>query len=199
MSLVHRDKIPWNGYHPRRLKTRETDLPGVLIVEPRVFRDERGWFMETFNDAAFAQYGLPTEFAQDNHSFSVRGVIRGLHYQLDPPQGKLVRCTRGSIFDVAVDIRRGSPTFGKWTGVELSTDNHLMLWVPAGFAHGFAALTDEADVLYKCTTRWNPQGERCIVWNDPGIGIEWPAVDPIVSTRDAAAPPLEQAEIFTPA
>jgi dTDP-4-dehydrorhamnose 3,5-epimerase len=185
-----------NGYHPRRLKIHETDLQGVVIIEPRVHGDERGWFMETFNTAAFAQHGLPTEFEQDNHSYSVRGVIRGLHYQLDPPQGKLVRCTRGRVFDVAVDIRRGSPTFGKWTGIELSADNHLMFWVPAGFAHGFAVLSDEADVLYKCTTRWNPQGERCIVWNDPAIGIEWDISTPIISPRDNAAPTLAAAETF---
>lgn len=167
----------------------------MRIIEPRVFQDDRGWFMETFNAARFAADGLPIEYAQDNHSSSRRGVVRGLHYQLDPPQGKLVRCTRGAIFDVAVDIRRGSPTFGKWTGLELSAENRLMLWVPIGFAHGFAAL-DDADVVYKCTTQWNPAGERTILWNDPAIGIDWPVSSPIVSTKDAAGTRLHEAEVF---
>jgi dTDP-4-dehydrorhamnose 3,5-epimerase len=183
-------------YHPRRLNIRPTELPEVRIIEPRVFSDERGWFMETFNAAQFADGGLPIEFEQDNHSSSRRGVVRGLHYQLDPPQGKLVRCTRGAIFDVAVDIRRNSPSFAKWTGLELSSENRLMLWIPAGFAHGFAALTDDAEVVYKCTTRWNPAGERTILWNDPEIGIAWPLSEPVVSTKDAAGTPLREAAVF---
>jgi dTDP-4-dehydrorhamnose 3,5-epimerase len=172
-------------YHPRRLNVRETGLPGVLVLEPRVFRDERGWFMETYNAEVFAKHGLPTEFAQDNHSSSKKNVIRGLHYQPDPPQGKLVRCVRGRIFDVAVDLDTR-----KWTGLELSEENRLMLWIPAGFAHGFSVLSDEADVVYKCTTLWNPKGERQIVYNDPALAIDWHVPTPIVSERDAAAPRL---------
>jgi dTDP-4-dehydrorhamnose 3,5-epimerase len=167
------------------LNVSETDLPGVLIIEPRVFGDDRGWFMETFNATVFAKHGLPTEFPQDNHSSSRKGVIRGLHYQLDPPQGKLVRCIRGTIFDVAVDIQTR-----KWTGVELSDENRLMLWIPAGYAHGFSVLSDEADVAYKCTSVWNPRGESSIVYNDPSLAIDWRVTDPIVSPKDAAAPRL---------
>lgn len=170
-------------YHPRRLKIRETELPGVLVIEPAVFADDRGWFMETFNAAKFAAHGIPTEFAQDNHSYSRKGVIRGLHYQPDPPQGKLVRCIRGTIFDVAVDL----PT-AQWFGLELSAENRLMLWIPPGFAHGFSVLSDEAEVAYKCTTLWNPKGERSIVYDDPAFGIDWRVAEPIVSPRDAAAP-----------
>ena len=172
-------------YHPRRLNVRETGLPGVLVIEPRVFRDDRGWFMETYNAAAFAERGLPTEFAQDNHSSSRKGVIRGLHYQLDPPQGKLVRCVRGTIFDVAVDLQSR-----KWAGVELSAENHRMLWIPPGFAHGFSVLSEEAEVVYKCTTLWNPAGERSVLWNDPALAIDWRVSTPIVSPKDAAAPTL---------
>lgn len=152
--------------------------------------------METFNAADFAGDDLPIDFAQDNHSSSRRGVVRGLHYQLDPPQGKLVRCSRGAIFDVAVDIRRNSAAFGRWTGLELSEENHLMLWIPEGFAHGFASLTDDAEVVYKCTTRWNPAGERTILWNDPQIGIDWRISDPIVSVKDADGVLLRDAEVF---
>ena len=183
-------------YHPRRLRVRQTDLEGVVVIEPAVFRDDRGWFMETFNAVKFAEHGLPTEFAQDNHSASRRGVIRGLHYQLDPPQGKLVRCVRGAIFDVAVDIRRSSPTFGRWTGVQLSAENRLMFWVPAGFAHGFATLTDEAETVYKCTTLWNPATDRTLLWNDPELAISWPVADAILSEKDAAGKPLRQADVF---
>lgn len=154
--------------------------------------------METFNAAAFTAEGLPAEFAQDNHSSSRRGVVRGLHYQLDPPQGKLVRCSRGAIFDVAVDIRRASPTFGRWTGLELSAENRLMLWIPAGFAHGFSALTDEAEVVYKCTALWNPAADRTILWNDPAIGIDWHVAHPIISAKDAAGVPLREADVFSP-
>ena len=185
-------------YHPRRLQIRETDLAGVLVIEPRLFQDERGWFMETFHERLFAERGLPTSFAQDNHSSSRRGVVRGLHYQLEPPQGKFVRCIRGAIFDAAVDIRRNSPSFGRWTGLELSAENKLALWIPEGFAHGFAALTDDAEVVYKCTTLWSPKSDRTILWNDPAIGIEWPVADPIVSAKDAAGIPLRDAEVFAP-
>ena len=171
------------------MKIEPTELSEVLLIEPDVFRDERGWFMETFSTRTFANE-LPAEFQQDNHSFSRKNVIRGLHYQLDPPQGKLVRCVRGTILDVAVDIRRDSPTFRKWVGRELSADNHRMLWIPAGFAHGFAVLSDEAEVVYKCTTLWNPKGEGAIAWNDPSIGIDWQVKDPIIGKRDAEALPL---------
>jgi len=187
-----------NVYHPRRLNVRETELPGVFEIEPRQFRDDRGWFMETFSARVFAQHGLPTEFAQDNHSSSRRGVIRGLHYQFDPPQGKLVRCVRGKIFDVAVDIRRGSPALGKWIARELSEENRRMLWIPAGFAHGFAALTDDADVVYKCTALWNAAGERTILWNDPALNIRWPVETPIISDKDAKGFPLGEGVAFAP-
>ena len=178
------------------MKTIPTPLPGVLIVEPRVFTDARGWFIETFNAATFESLGLPVSWAQDNHSYSTRGVVRGLHYQLHEPQGKLVRCIRGSIFDVAVDIRRNSPTFGQWTGAELSAENRRMLWVPPRFAHGFSVLSDDAEVIYKCTTLWHPPTDRTILWNDPAIGIEWGVTNPNVSDKDAAGLPLSEAEVF---
>ena len=177
------------------MKIVETSLPGVLILEPRVYGDARGWFMETFNAEAFREAGLPDTFAQDNHSFSVAGVVRGLHYQLHEPQGKLVRCTRGRIFDVAVDIRRGSPTFGRWFGTELSADNARMLWIPPRFAHGFSVLED-ADVIYKCTTLWHSRSDRSILWNDPAIGIEWGVTEASISAKDAAGKPLAEAELF---
>lgn len=174
----------------------ETSLPGVLILEPRVHGDERGWFMESFNAAAFRERGLPDEFVQDNHSYSRRGVVRGLHYQLVEPQGKLVRCTRGKILDVAVDIRRASSHFGKWDSVELSEENRRMLWVPPRFAHGFAVLSEEAEVLYKTTTRWDAASDRAILWNDPEIGIDWGVTDAQISPRDAGGQPLREAEVF---
>ena len=167
-----------------------------MILEPTVHGDDRGWFMETFNSAAFRAHGLPESFAQDNHSYSRRGVVRGLHYQLEQPQGKLVRCTRGAILDVAVDIRRGSPHFGKWTGAELTADNRHMLWVPPGFAHGFSVLSDEAEVLYKCTTLWHQPSDRSLLWNDPDLSIDWRVENPSVSPTDAAAKPLRDAELF---
>jgi dTDP-4-dehydrorhamnose 3,5-epimerase len=175
------------------LNFTETPLPGVILIEPQLFSDDRGFFMETFHAEAFADAGLPTSFMQDNHSRSRRGVLRGLHYQEPKPQGKLVRCTRGALFDVAVDVRRSSPTFAKWYGVELSESNRLMLWVPPGFAHGFCALTDEADLVYKCTSLYRSEYDRVIIWNDPAIGIEWPLRDPILSPKDAAAPRLAEA------
>lgn len=168
----------------------------MLIIEPRVLGDDRGWFMETFNAAAFRERGLPDEFAQDNHSYSRRGVVRGLHYQLVEPQGKLVRCTRGTILDVAVDIRRASPHFGKWVSVELSAENHRMLWVPPRFAHGFAVLSEDAEVLYKCTTLWHAASDRSLLWDDPELGIEWDVADAQVSAKDAAGQPLREAEVF---
>ena len=174
----------------------ETDLPGVLILEPRVFQDERGWFMETFHAEKFAEAGLPETFAQDNHSYSTRGVIRGLHYQLEQPQGKLVRCTRGAILDVAVDIRRTSDHFGKWTGVELTAENRRILWIPPRFAHGFSVLSDDAEVLYKCTTPWHPASDRTILWNDPDLAIDWQVASASLSPKDTAGKPFRDAELF---
>jgi dTDP-4-dehydrorhamnose 3,5-epimerase len=168
----------------------------VLILEPTVFGDDRGWFMETFNVERFREHGLPDAFAQDNHSYSRRGVVRGLHYQLVEPQGKLVRCTRGAIVDVAVDIRRSSPQFGQWTGVELTAENRRMLWIPPRFAHGFAVLSEDAEVLYKCTTPWHAASDRSILWNDPQIGIEWGVENASLSAKDAAGTPLGDAELF---
>ena len=161
-----------------------------------MFSDERGWFMETFNAATFARHDLPREFAQDNHSYSRGGVVRGLHYQLEQPQGKLVRCTRGAILDVAVDIRRSSPHFREWTGVELSAENRRMLWIPPRFAHGFSVLSDEAEVLYKCTTVWDAASDRSLLFNDPELGIDWRIANPQLSPKDAAGKRLAEAELF---
>jgi len=178
-----------------------TALAGVLVLEPRVFGDARGFFMESYNRRSFAQAtGLDIDFVQDNHSRSRKGVLRGLHYQLRQPQGKLVRVTHGAVFDVAVDIRRGSSTFGRWVGIELSADNHRQLWVPPGLAHGFVVLSDSADFLYKTTDFYAPEHERSIAWNDPAIGIDWPLAahgitTPLLSAKDQAAQPLFQAEL----
>jgi dTDP-4-dehydrorhamnose 3,5-epimerase len=176
----------------------ETTLPGVLIIEPRVFGDARGFFLESWNRQNFADAGLDLDFVQDNHSRSARGVLRGLHYQLENPQGKLVRVTQGAVFDVAVDIRRSSPHFGKWVGVELSAKNHRMLWIPPGFAHGFLVLSETADFLYKCTTLYHPPSDRGIRWDDPDIGIAWPDVGlaPLLSANDTVATQLAAAEVF---
>lgn len=180
------------------MKIIPTDLPEVLILEPRVFGDERGFFMESYNRRAFNDaVGYEVDFVQDNHSRSSRGVLRGLHYQIPPhAQGKLVRVTFGRVFDVAVDIRRGSPRFGKWTGVELSAEVKRQLWIPPGFAHGFLVLSDLADFFYKTTTYYAPAAERAIHWNDPQLAIEWPiaAVTPRLSAKDAAAPLLSDTE-----
>ena len=174
----------------------ETALPGVLIVEPRVFGDDRGFFMEVYHAERFAEGGIGDPFVQDNHSRSTRGVLRGLHYQQPNPQGKLVRAVNGTIFDVAVDIRRGSPSFGRWVGVELSAENKRQLWVPAGFAHGFCVTSESADVVYKCTALYEPANDRGIRWNDPEIGIAWPPVESLISTKDTAAPMLRDAAIL---
>lgn len=175
-----------------------TALPEVLIIEPKVFGDARGFFFESYNERAFAQAtGLTLNFVQDNHSRSAQGVLRGLHYQIRQPQGKLLRVVRGSVFDVAVDVRKSSPTFGRWVGVELSEENHRQLWVPPGFAHGFLVTSASADVLYKTTDYYAPEHERCIAWNDPAIGISWPlAGAPQLSAKDRAGLPLAQAEVF---
>ena len=169
-----------------------TPLPGVLTIEPRGHRDERGFFLEVFHAAKFADQGLDLVFVQDNHSQSSRGTLRGLHTQLARPQGKLVRCTEGEIFDVAVDIRRGSPTFGRWHGETLSAGNLRQLWVPPDFAHGFCVLSERAQVEYKCTTLYDPASDLAIAWNDPQIGIAWPITTPRLSAKDAAAPRLAE-------
>ncbi len=175
-----------------------TAIADVLILEPKVFGDARGFFLESYNRRVLADVaGITAEFVQDNHSRSVRGVLRGLHYQIDHPQGKLVRASRGAVFDVAVDIRRSSATFGRALGVELSDENQRMLWIPPGFAHGFLVLTDTVDFFYKTTDFYSPRDERCILWNDPELGIAWPLEgDPVLSAKDAKGLPLRQAEVF---
>jgi dTDP-4-dehydrorhamnose 3,5-epimerase len=180
------------------VKVTPTSIPEVLIIEPRVFGDARGFFLESFNQANFNQAtGQDVSFVQDNHSRSTKGVLRGLHYQLHRPQGKLVRVVRGRVFDVAVDVRASSPSFGKWVGTELSEDNHRQFWVPPGFAHGFVVLSDSADFLYKTTAYYAPAHERCIAWNDPVIGIGWPeGLVPNLSAKDAAGLMLADAEVF---
>ena len=183
------------------MKAVPTDLPGVVLLEPTVFHDERGYFFESFNQRVFdAAVGAHIEFVQDNHSRSARGVLRGLHYQLPPhAQGKLVRVTHGSVFDVAVDIRRSSPTFGRWAGAELSADNFRQLWIPPGFAHGFLVLSESADFLYKTTDVWVKACDRGLRWNDADIGIDWPLPDggaPTIAEKDRTAPGLRDAELF---
>lgn len=175
-----------------------TAIPEVLIIEPRVFGDARGFFYESFNQQAFNEAtGTDHQFVQDNHSRSTKGVLRGLHYQIQQPQGKLVRVARGSVFDVAVDVRKSSPTFGQWVGVELSEDNHRQLWVPPGFAHGFLVTSESADFLYKTTDYYAPAHERCIAWNDLDIGIDWPVdLQPSLSAKDQLGQRLQDAEVF---
>lgn len=172
------------------------EIPDVVLIEPTVFSDNRGFFMESYNYKEFAEFGLKDVYVQDNHSRSVKGVIRGLHYQLKGrAQSKLIRVIRGEIFDVAVDIRKGSPYFGKWVGVILSEKNKRIIYIPEGFAHGFCVLSDQADVLYKVTDFYSPEHERGIIWNDREIGIEWPEKKPIISEKDRGWPNLEEAEI----
>lgn len=180
------------------MKAIPTAISGLLILEPRVFTDERGFFLESWNAKEFHDaVGGGVEFVQDNHSRSKRRVLRGLHYQIAQPQAKVVRVIAGRVFDVAVDLRKSSPTFGRWVGTELSEDNHRQVWIPAGFAHGFLALSEHADVLYKTTDFYAPQHERCLIWNDPTVGIDWP-VDgtPILSAKDQAGLPLGDAPVF---
>jgi len=181
------------------LKVTPTSIPSVLIIEPRVFGDTRGFFFESFNQRAFnLATGLDVNFVQDNHSRSSKGVLRGLHYQIQQPQGKLVRVVRGSVFDVTVDLRKSSPTFRQWVGVELTEDNHRQLWIPPGFAHGFYVLSDSADFLYKTTDYYAPEFECSLIWNDPTIGIEWPLnTQPIISAKDAQGKKLADAKVFT--
>jgi dTDP-4-dehydrorhamnose 3,5-epimerase len=180
------------------MKVVPTAIAGLLVLEPKVFGDARGFFFESFNQRVFAEAtGVTSGFVQDNHSRSARAVLRGLHYQVQHPQGKLVRVVRGAVFDVAVDLRRSSPTFGRWEGVELSEENQRQFWVPPGFAHGFLVLSDTADFLYKTTDYYAPQHERCIAWNDPALAIAWPAgIAPVLSAKDALGVALAQAEVF---
>lgn len=181
------------------MKVTPTAIPDVLLIEPKVFGDARGFFFESFNQKSFNEAtGLDVNFVQDNHSRSSKGVLRGLHYQVQQPQGKLVRVVRGAVFDVAVDIRKGSPTFGRWVGAELSEDNHRQFWVPAGFAHGFLVLSESADFLYKTTDYYAPQFERCIAWNDPGVGVDWPDVGmaPALSAKDRDGPHFSPSMAF---
>ena len=178
----------------------KTDIPDLLIIEPKVFGDDRGFFFESYNERTWREAtGLSTRFVQDNHSRSMKNVLRGLHYQLRQSQGKLVRVVVGEVFDVAVDIRRGSPTFGKWAGVRLSARNKRQLWIPEGFAHGFLVLSEAAEFLYKATDFYAPQHERSIVWNDPDLAIDWPLDgEPILSAKDAAAPRFREADFGEP-
>jgi dTDP-4-dehydrorhamnose 3,5-epimerase len=180
------------------MRVIQTDLPEVLLLEPKVFGDARGFFMESYNARAFAEAtGLQVEFVQDNHSRSARGVLRGLHYQVRQPQGKLVRVTRGRVFDVAVDLRHSSPTFGRWTGAELSEENNRQMWVPPGFAHGFVVLSESADFLYKTTDYYAPEYERSLMWNDPAVGVDWQFEgEPLLSEKDRAGLPLAQCEVY---
>jgi len=176
-----------------------TEIPAVVLIRPKVFGDARGFFLESWEERKFAAAGLGAKFVQDNHSRSGRHILRGLHYQIGQPQGKLLRVVSGSIFDVAVDIRRSSPTFGRWVGVTLSEENHSMLWVPPGFAHGFLVLSDSADVLYRCTDFYAPNEERAIIWNDADLSIAWPiprTAQPLLSEKDARAVRFREAEYF---
>lgn len=180
------------------MKVTPTSLPEVLIIEPRVFGDDRGFFYESFNAKKFAKLtGVALSFVQDNHSLSGKNVLRGMHYQIQQPQGKLVRVVSGEVFDVAVDLRKSSPRFGAWTGVVLSAANKRQLWVPPGFAHGFLVMSESAEFLYKTTDYWAPEHERCLQWDDPALGIEWPLQDrPILSPKDQLGKLLKDAEVF---
>jgi dTDP-4-dehydrorhamnose 3,5-epimerase len=180
------------------MKLISTETTDVLVLEPRLFQDDRGFFLETWNARAFRnEIKLDVQFVQDNHSRSARDVLRGLHYQIRQPQGKLIRAARGRIFDVAVDLRKSRPTFGRWVGHELSEDNHRQLWIPPGFAHGFLVLSEIADVLYKTTDYYAPEHERCLIWNDPEVGIDWPLDrEPVLSAKDRLGVSLGKAEVF---
>ncbi len=179
------------------MKIIPTELPEVLLLEPRVFGDARGFFLESWNRKAFSGLGLDPDFVQDNHSRSALGVLRGMHYQLHRPQGKLVRVTSGAVYDIAIDLRRSSPNFGLWTGHELSAENKHMLWVPPGFGHGFLVLSEAADFLYKTTEYYAPEHERCVLWNDPALGIPWPlSGEPALSAKDKVGSLLQDAEVY---
>ena len=181
------------------MKVIPTELAEVLIIEPQVFGDARGFFLETYQQQRYAAAGLPQTFVQDNHACSAPGTLRGLHYQVKHPQGKLVRCVRGAIFDVAVDIRRGSPTFAQWVGVELSAENKRQLYIPPGFAHGYCVPQVESEVEYKCTDFYRPEDESGVIWNDPGIGIRWPVAQPRLSEKDGGYAPLRLERTDLPA
>ena len=169
------------------MNVKKSNLPGVLLIEPRIFGDNRGFFLETFQRERYEALGIDLEFVQDNHSRSKKGILRGLHFQIKHPQGKLVRCTRGEVFDVVVDINPRSPSFGQWAGFRISGENKHQVWIPPGYAHGFQVLSDEADFEYKCTDYYEPSDEGCLIWNDPDVGIEWPLDgDPILSDKDLA-------------
>ena len=174
------------------MKIIETQLPGVVIIEPKVFGDRRGYFLETYQGLRYAEAGIDVSFVQDNLSHSSRGVLRGMHYQLNFPQGKLVSVSRGEVFDVALDIRQGSPTFGKWFGALLNDENHRQIYIPAGYAHGFCVMSDVVDFQYKCTELYHPDDECGILWNDPNVGIEWPLDDVILSDKDKVNKPLSE-------
>lgn len=179
------------------MKVLETEIPDVKILEPRVFGDARGFFMESYNQKVISEAaGINEEFVQDNHSRSAKYVLRGLHYQIQNPQGKLVRVTQGEVFDVAVDLRRSSKTFGRWVGVLLSEENKRMLWIPAGFAHGFMVLSETADFLYKTTSFYDAPSDRCIVWNDPDLDIQWPSATPLLSPKDSLGKKFKEADLF---
>ena len=180
------------------MKFIPTSLPGVLLIEPKIFQDERGFFLESYQKKLFSEAGIPFDFVQDNHSKSCQGVLRGLHYQINQPQGKLLRVVVGEIYDVAVDLRRSSPSFGKWFGTYLSAENKRMLWVPPGFAHGFYVTSTEAELLYKATDYYAPQSERTLMWNDREVNIEWPVKGklPILSPRDEAGSSFAAAEVY---
>ena len=193
MQLVRKNT---NRIHTMQIQT--TAIPGLLIIEPKVFGDERGFFYESFNARRFAELtGVQTRFVQDNHSKSAKNVLRGLHYQIQQPQGKLVRVIAGCVFDVAVDVRKSSPTFGQWVGITLSAANNRQLWIPEGFAHGFVVTSESAEFLYKTTDYWAPEFERSILWNDPAIGIQWPIdAEPLLSGKDKVGKLLAEAEVF---
>lgn len=176
------------------MKVTEIGIPGVLLIEPKVFEDDRGFFMETYHAERYARHGITGKFVQDNHSKSVKGTLRGLHYQLGRPQGKLVRVIQGEVFDVAVDVRKGSPHFGKWVGMILSSENKRQLFIPEGFAHGFCVTSETAEFLYKCTDFYAPEEERGIRWNDPGLAINWPVKNPVISEKDRSFPGLSEME-----
>ncbi len=179
------------------MKAIPTAIPDVVLIEPRVFGDDRGFFYESWNQRTLADLGIHAEFVQDNHSRSQRNVVRGLHYQIDHAQGKLVRVTAGTVYDIAVDLRRSSPTFGKWVGFTLSVDDKRIAWIPPGFAHGFCVTSDWAEFLYKTTDYWSPAHERTLLWNDPQLGIPWPLDgEPVLAAKDKAGTPLDQAETY---
>jgi dTDP-4-dehydrorhamnose 3,5-epimerase len=180
------------------MRVEATAIPDVLLIEPKVFEDARGFFFESWNRRAFVEAGIDAEFVQDNHSRSRRGVLRGLHYQVEHAQGKLIRVVAGAVFDVAVDLRRSSSTFGRYVALDLSAENRRMLYIPPGFAHGFLVVSDAAEFLYKTTDYWYPQHERTLLWNDPALGIEWPVTDvaPTLAAKDAAGLPLALAEVY---